>query len=87
MASNSIIVGAIRACKTRTELEEVFELFAVSGAQERHDLLNKAMYSPKVFYTGCPTIEQKYALDVEVFFQFHWKLSELHWKFDFGIPN
>lgn len=85
MGNDAIIVGAIRACQTRAELENVFELFTVSGPEERYDLLNKAMYSPKVFYTGNPTTEQKYALAVAVFFKGAWKLQEYYEKLRVGV--
>ena len=31
MVNDAIVVGAIRACQTRAELENVFELLSVSG--------------------------------------------------------
>lgn len=31
MGNDAMIVGAIRACQTRAELENVFELFSVFG--------------------------------------------------------
>lgn len=85
MGNDAIIVGAIRACQTRAEQENVFERFSVSSLEERHELLNKAMYSPKVFYTGNPTTEQKYELAVAVFFKGAWKLQEYYEKLRVGV--
>ena len=87
MGNDAIIVGAIRACQTRAELENVFELFAVSGLKERYALLNKAMYGPRVFYSFGENTNQadRYELTLQVFLKGSWKLQEYYEKLRVGV--
>ena len=81
MLNNQILVGAIRECVTREDLETTFDLFKVSDLEERYNVLVEAMYSPQMFFSdGSPAIEQKYELTVEMFLTMEWKLSEMYEK-------
>ena len=81
MPNNQVLVGAIRGCSTREDLETTFDLFKKSDLQERYDILVEAMYNPQMFFSNAsPALRQKYELTVEMFLTMEWKLSELYEK-------
>lgn len=78
MGNKQVLIGAIRACVSRNDLETTFGLFHVSDTQEKYDVLVEAMYSPEMFFSsGSPVIEQKYELAVEMFLTMTWKVSSI----------
>ena len=79
MQNNQVLIGAIRGCSTREDLETTFDLFKVTDYEDRYNVLVEAMYNPQMFFSnGSPAIEQKYELTVEMFLTMEWKLSEMY---------
>lgn len=83
MKNKQVLIGAIRACESRTDLDSTFGLFGVSDTQEKYDILIEAMYSPEMFFSSeNPLIEQKYELAVEMFLTMTWKVSSIFEKLE-----
>lgn len=83
MENKQVLIGAIRACASRADLDSTFKLFSVSNTQEKYDTLIEAMYSPEMFFSSeNPLIEQKYELAVEMFLTMTWKVSSLFEKLE-----
>lgn len=81
MQNNQVLIGAIRGCSTRNDLETTFDLFKVNDLEARYDTLVEAMYNPQMFFSnGVPDVKQKYELTVEMFLTMEWKLSEMYEK-------
>ena len=79
--TSEVLIGAIRACKSRSQLEDVFEKFGTSGNKLRFKILMKAMYDPQFFFS-CedPDSDLRYELAVEMFLTMNWKVSALYEK-------
>ena len=85
MANRQVLIGAIRACTTRSDLDSTFELFNVSDTQEKYNILVEAMYNPEMFFSlGDPVLEQRFELAVEMFLTMTWKVSALYEKLEIG---
>ena len=81
MPNNQVLIGAIRGCSTRNDLDTTFDLFKIDDLEKRYEALVEAMYSPKMFFSnGSPELRQKYELTVEMFLTMEWKLSEMYDK-------
>lgn len=79
--TTEVLIGAIRACKSRSQLEDVFEKFGTSGNELRFDILMKAMYDPQFFFScESPDSDLRYELAVEMFLTMNWKVSALYEK-------
>lgn len=77
------VVGALRCCTTREQVDDVFSRFDVTAFRERYDTLVKAMYSPRVFFSSAsPTDEQKQELALEMFLSGDWKVYGLYDKLE-----
>lgn len=75
----NIVIGALRACSQRSDIEGVFDKFDIgSDIEKRINFLVEAMGNPDLFFsTGNPTIEQRYELVIEMFLSMTWKFSFL----------
>jgi hypothetical protein len=74
--NTNIIVGALRECTTRKDLEDVFRRFKHTELSEKISLLLEAMGNPQVFFSnGTPTDEQRYELAIQMFLTMSWKFS------------
>ena len=83
MANKQVLIGAIRACVSREDLDSTFTLFNVSDMQERYDVLVEAMYNPEMFFSSeTPLINQKYELAIEMFLTMTWKVSAIYEKLE-----
>ena len=83
MANKQVLIGAIRACSTREDLDSTFKLFKVSDLQEKYDVLVEAMYNPEMFFSSAnPLLKQKFELAVEMFLTMTWKVSALYEKLE-----
>lgn len=76
--TTDVLIGAIRACKNRIQLEDVFEKFGTSDNDSRFDILMKAMYNPQFFFScDNPNTDLRYELAMEMFLTMNWKVSAL----------
>lgn len=74
--NTNIIVGALRECTTRKDLEDVFHRFKCTELSEKIALLLETMGNPKVFFSnGTPTDAQRYELAIQMFLTMSWKFS------------
>jgi hypothetical protein len=68
------LIGAIRECFDKEQLEETFTLFGVTDIQEKAGILIEAMYNPAVFFSsGSMDIEQEYKTLAGAFLSRVWK--------------
>lgn len=75
---SDVIVGALRACTARPQIEGVFSRFEIpeEDLTTRTCLLLNAMGDPKVFFSvGSPTEKEKYELIIQMFLSMTWKYS------------
>ena len=74
--NTNIIVGALRECTTRKDLEDIFQRFRRTKLSDKTSLLLETMGDPKVFFSnGTPTDEQRYELAIQMFLTMSWKFS------------
>jgi len=69
------MIGAIRQCFDRSQLEYIFKIFEAEDIQERLSILKEAMYNPEIFFsTGkIIDIEQQYETLVGAFLSRIWE--------------
>jgi len=71
------LLGAIRECEGRPELEAVLELFGVIEIEDKVEALKEAMYNPRVFFSdGDMDLKNKYETIVGAFLSKIWKDDE-----------
>jgi hypothetical protein len=72
------MIGAIRGCISREQLNHLFDMFKVADTQEKFDLLKEAMYNPEIFFsTDEDTLsEQQYETLVGAFLSRIWEKDE-----------
>lgn len=72
------VVAAIRACSTKSELNDVFSRFDIKSLPDKYSTLVEAMYNPQMFFScSAPDDELRYELALELFLTMSWKTSEL----------
>lgn len=75
---DDVIIGALRACTTRSQIENIFNRFEIpeKDLEIRTSLLLNAMGDPEVFFSvGSPTEQEKYELIIQMFLSMTWKYS------------
>lgn len=79
--TKDVLIGAIRACKNRSQLEDIFGKFEVNDDESRFDILMNSMYDPEFFFsTDSPDAKLRYELAIEMFLTMNWKMSALYEK-------
>jgi len=74
-----IVVGALKECGSREDIEDVFKRFDINDPPVRIDRLNDCMGNPQTFFsTGEISIEDKYELTIQMFLTGSWKLAEYY---------
>ena len=71
------VVVSLRESDTQEKVEDTFKTFGVLDMSEKIDYLDKAIYSPQVFYSSGEEetqIEHKYELALQMFLKGRWKL-------------
>ena len=72
----SVLVGAVKACKSRPILEEAFDFYGVTDDLDaKSDILIEAMGNPKVGYCNKPSSEDKYETLLCVYLSGTWQES------------
>jgi hypothetical protein len=74
MNINKILVGALRECETREQVEDTFSKFSVSDFAEKTQYLIVSMGNPEVFYSSEPDAESAYLTNLSAFLTGTWKL-------------
>jgi hypothetical protein len=80
------LIVSLRETRTRENVEDSFNKFSVTDLNEKMEYLEKAMYSPLVFYSSGEntSLEDRYELALQVFLKGSWKLQEYYAKLGFG---
>ena len=80
------LIVSLRETTTRENVEDSFNKFSVTDLNEKIAYLDKAMYSPQVFYSSGENtrIEDRYELALQIFLKGSWKLQEYYAKLGFG---
>lgn len=75
--SGKIIMGALKECMDRSDIEDVFGKFNIDDKQERINYLLEVMGDAEMFYSiGSPSLEQRYELVVQMFLTMTWKYDD-----------
>ena len=79
--NESIIINALRACKSRDDINDLFKIHNITKTNKKIELLNESMYSPETFYSsGDINEEDKLDLTIEIFLMNDWRLNERYEK-------
>lgn len=81
------VVVSLRESTTKDKVEDTFKTFGISDTSEKISYLDKAMYSPKVFYSSGEEetlVEHKYDLALQMFLEGSWKLYSYYEKMGLG---
>lgn len=68
------VVGALRECETREQVEDTFGKFAVSDTGEKTNYILESMGNPDVFYAGAVDPQSAYITNLSAFLTGTWKL-------------
>lgn len=75
--NGKIIMGALKECMDRSDIEDVFGKFNIDDKQERINYLLEVMGDAEMFYSiGSPSLEQRYELVVQMFLTMTWKYDD-----------
>lgn len=82
MKINKILISALRECKTKEDIEDVFCRFDITEITEKQRLLVWAMYAPALFFSSFSSISEDgiYQMTIEHFLSGTWKLVLLYEK-------
>ncbi len=82
MKINTILISALRECKTKEDIEDVFCRFDITEITEKQRLLVWAMYAPALFFSSFSPISEDgiYQMTIEHFLGGTWKLVPLYEK-------
>lgn len=83
------LIVSLRETTTREKVEDSFNKFAVTDLSEKIEYLDKAMYSPQVFYSSGENtnLADRYELTLQVFLKGSWKLQEYYAKLGLGAQS
>ena len=71
------IIGAIRACSERPQLEGIFKLFQIEDAEDKTEFLMLAMYNPEVFFADAAIPQkEKFNVILSAFLSGIWKRGD-----------
>lgn len=88
MENKDVLIGAIRACKTRESLDDTLSRYNVENPQQAIDFLNESMYSPETFFSSnAVTVEEKLEFTKQVFLTGTWRLNEYYDQMRIGSPG
>jgi hypothetical protein len=75
---NPVLVSALKACVTEDTIRDTFERYAVTAPAIRTDYLNAAMGDPQTFFVPKPSVDDEYAVTLQMFLTGTWKLNALY---------
>jgi len=80
------LIKALRVCKARFAVEDMFVRFGIKSPATKYAALHMAMYNPIVFYEGkSENPEVKYELQLQIFLTGTWRLNKVYDKM--GLPG
>ena len=79
MTFDKRIIGALRECKNKEQIEDTFNRFRITDIAEKQRYLNYAMYAPSIFFSSFqPLIEDAvYQMTLEAFTAGQWRYTAL----------
>ena len=79
MTFDKRIIGALRECKNKEQLEDTFNRFRITDITEKQRYLNYAMYAPSIFFSSFQpfTEDVVYQMTLEAFTAGHWRYTAL----------
>jgi len=83
MTFDKRIIGALRECKNKEQIEDTFNRFRITDTAEKQRHLTYAMYAPSYFFSSAthPTDEQLYEFTLCHFITGYWRLTPFYEKF------
>lgn len=78
------IAEALFNCKTKKEVEKLFEEYKVNSREKKIKALNECMGSPMTFYSHGNKMDpgKKYALELQIFVLGKWRVIDLYKKME-----
>ena len=82
MTFDKRIIGALRECKTKEEIEDTFNRFRISDSAKKQRYLSYAMYAPSIFFSSFQPLTEDavYQMTLEAFTAGHWRLNPFYEK-------
>ena len=82
MTFDKRIIGALRECKSKEEMEDTFNRFRITDSAKKQRHLSYAMYAPSYFFSPSthPTDEQLYEFTLYHFINGYWRLTPFYEK-------
>ena len=78
-AENKRLVGALKGCETKEQVEETFGIFKEYDTRNKIDYLIECMGNPITFFSdGDTDIASEYITTRAIFLTGEWKLNELY---------
>ncbi len=76
---DKMLLGALKACETREQVEDIFKKFNTDDLRIKIDYLNECMGNPETFFSGdTPDLQSEYITTRAMFLTGEWKLNELY---------
>ena len=73
MATDKILIGALRECETQEQVEDIFSRFNVSDFVKKTDCIIKSMGVTEAFFCGKVDDESAYLTHLSAFLTGTWK--------------
>ena len=79
MTFDKRIIGALRECKNKEQIEDTFNRFRITDIAEKQRYLNYAMYAPSIFFSSFQPLTEDvvYQMTLEAFTAGHWRYTAL----------
>ena len=79
MTFDKRIIGALRECKNKEQIEDTFNRFRITNIAEKQRYLNHAMYAPSIFFSSFQPLTEDavYQMTLEAFTAGHWRYTAL----------
>ena len=82
MTFDKRIIGALRECKNKEEIEDTFNRFRITDSAKKQRYLSYAMYAPSIFFSSFQPLTEDavYQMTLEAFTAGHWRLTPFYEK-------
>ena len=79
MSFDKRIIGALRKCKSKEQIEDTFNRLRITDITEKQRYLNYAMYAPSIFFSSFQPLTEDavYQMTLEAFTAGHWRYTAL----------
>ena len=76
MTFDKRIIGALRECKNKEEIEDTFNRFRITDSAKKQRYLSYTMYAPSIFFSSFQPLTEDavYQMTLEAFTAGHWRL-------------